>query len=203
MRSPRQWFPLLGWCAATLTSVALASVAMLPVLRTATADESALGSVEQLRDSGAVAPVPVPSATSGPAPSVPRSESPRSGRTPSPSESRSRTRKPTTAPPRPSSTPSAATTTEDGWTVTEDGDGDKTYVRSFRVDGGTTVIRMTEGKVELVTATPNDGFSVATVQNTPDNLAVYFNEVNHSFVIHAVWWADRNRPFAEISEIGK
>ena len=33
MRSPRSWFPLLGWCAATLTSVALASVAMLPVLR--------------------------------------------------------------------------------------------------------------------------------------------------------------------------
>jgi hypothetical protein len=41
---------------------------------------------------------------------------------------------------------------------------------------------------------------VSTVQDEPDNLAVYFNEVNHSFIIHAVWWDDR--PFAEVSEIG-
>ena len=33
---------MLGWCAATLTSVALASVAMLPVLRTATPDLGAI-----------------------------------------------------------------------------------------------------------------------------------------------------------------
>ena len=60
-------------------------------------------------------------------------------------------------------------------------------MRSFRVEGGQTVIRMTEGKVQLVTATPSDGYAVSTVQNSPDNLAVYFNEVNHSFIIHAVW----------------
>jgi hypothetical protein len=94
----------------------------------------------------------------------------------------------------------STTTVEDGWTVTTDGDGEKSYVRSFRVEGGQTVIRMTEGNVRLVTATPNDGFSVATVQNEPDNLAVYFNEVNHSFIIHAVWRVDR--PFVEVSEIG-
>ena len=92
------------------------------------------------------------------------------------------------------------TTTEDGWTVTTDGDGKKSYVRSFRVEGGQTVIRMTDGKVKLITATPSDGYAVSTVQNSPDNLAVYFNEVNHSFIIHAVWWDDR--PFAEVSEIG-
>jgi hypothetical protein len=203
VRSLRRWFPLLGWCAATLTSVALASVAMLPVLRTATADESELVSIEQLRDSGVAEPTPVPSVTSVPVPPARTTAPEETDRPASPTStpSRTRSRTPSSAPPRTSTAPPAATV-EDGWTVTEDAEGRKTYVRSFRVEGGTTVIRMTEGEVELVTATPNDGYSVATVQDTPDNLAVYFNEPNHSFVIHAVWWADRNRPFVEISEIG-
>lgn len=194
---------MLGWCAATLTSVALASVAMLPVLRTATPDESALVSVDQLRESGELAPSPLPQASAA-------SPTPRPEPSATPSPSRSRSAKPSSAPARTSATPSppkttsataSTTTTEDGWTVTTDGDGTKSYVRSFRVDGGQAVIRMTEDKVEVVTATPSDGYSVATVQNSPDNLAVYFNEVNHSFVIHAVWHVDR--PFVEVSEVGK
>ena len=193
---------MLGWCAATLTSVALASVAMLPVLRTATPDGSALVSVDQLRESGEVEPTPQPTVSrSRPGPA------PEPGATTPPA--RTRSSKPSGAPSRTSATPTPArtttpaestTSTEDGWTVTTDGDGSKSYVRSFRVEGGQAVIRMAEDKVELVTATPSDGFSVATVQDEPDNLAVYFNEVNHSFIIHAVWNVDR--PFVEVSEIG-
>ena len=193
--------PVLGWCAATLTSVALASVAMLPVLRTATPDGSALVSVDQLRDSGAVEPSPLPPASVAAASPEPTATT---------SRSRSRGAEPSDTPSRTSATPTATrttsptqstTSTEDGWTVTTDGDGAKSYVRSFRVEGGQTVLRMTEGKVQVVTATPSDGYSVATVQNSPDNVAIYFNEVNHSFVIHAVWNVDR--PFVEVSEIGK
>ncbi len=191
---------MLGWCAATLTSVALASVAMLPVLRTATPDESALVSVEQLRDAGSSGPTTLPAVPPGPSVSASRSPKPTAAPT-SPTPARSPTAK--TSPP--GRTPSPATTTmetttEDGWTVTTDGNGERSYVRSFRVEGGQTVIRMTEGKVKLVTATPSDGYAVSTVQNEPDNLAVYFNEVNHSFIIHAVWRVDR--PFVEVSEIG-
>lgn len=192
MRLPQTWWPVLGWCAATATSVALASVAMLPVLRTAAPDDGALVSIEQLRDSGAVAPsvsVAPPASSSAP--------------TARPTQSRPRR---TTAPASPtpertSAKPETETTVEDGWTVTTDGAGRKTYVRSFRVEGGTTVLRVTADRVQLVTATPSDGYSVQTVQNSPDNLAVYFNEVNHSFVIHAVWHNDK--PFVEISEIGQ
>jgi hypothetical protein len=182
-----------------LTSVALASVAMLPVLRTATPDESALVSVEQLRDAGSSGPATLPAVPPGPSVSASRTATPAAAPT-SPTPSRTRT---TTEPPSRSPAPASTTmgtTTEDGWTVTTDGDGKRAYVRSFRVDGGQTVIRMTEGRVRLVTATPSDGYAVSTVQNSPDNLAVYFNEVNHSFIIHAVWWDDR--PFAEVSEIG-
>jgi hypothetical protein len=200
VRSPLA--PVLGWCAATVTSVALASVAMLPVLRTATRDESSLVSVDQLRDSGQAAPSPLP----------PPSASTAAEPEPEPSATTTRTRKRTSEPTGTSATPSpprttttapdeSTTTTEDGWTVTTDGDGAKSYVRSFRVEGGSAVIRVTEDNVKLVTATPSDGYSVATVQNTPDNLAVYFNEVNHSFIIHVAW--NINKPFAEVSEIGE
>ena len=194
---------MLGWCAATLSSIALASVAMLPVLRTASPDEGSLVSVDRLAAPAtptSLPPVPSTTATTRPAPTTrppttaatTPAEPPSAGRSP---VTPTRTTRTTTA-------PAAATTTtvEDGWTVTTNGDGEKTYVRSFRVDGGQTVIRMTENTVRLVTATPNDGYSVATVQNEPDNLAVYFNEVNHSFIIHAVWRVDR--PFVQVSEIG-
>ncbi|ROP31380.1 hypothetical protein EDD30_4280 [Couchioplanes caeruleus] len=186
--------PLLGWCAATLTSVALASVAMLPVLRTATADESALVSVDQLRDSGEFSP-PSPPASLIPPTTAPTS--PSAGTSPSRTSPPAPTR--TTTPPPPPET-ATTTTNKDGWTVTTAGDGAPTYLRSFRVEGGQTVIRASDGVVKLVTATPSDGFSVATVQNSPDNLAVYFNEVNHSFIVHVVWQDDA--PFAEVSEIG-
>jgi len=203
MRSPRSWLLVLGWCAATVTSVALASVAMLPVLRTAAPDEGTLVSVEQLRDSGEVDPAPLPNVAAKPS-IAPRTSTPSASASASvsasPSPSRSRRPSASPTPGRTSATPTTATTTEDGWTVTTDGDGERTYVRSFRVDGGSTVIRMTENVVTLVTATPSDGYSVQTVQNSPDNLAVYFNEVNHSFVIHAVWFNDK--PFVQIDEIG-
>ncbi|MFI5493459.1 DNA mismatch repair protein MutL [Actinoplanes sp. NPDC051859] len=196
MRSPRSLLPLLGWCAATLTSVALASVAMLPVLRTATADEGTLVSVDQLRG-----PVDLPSAAP-PTPSRPATVSPAPPTaTPTSTSSPSRTRTPTQEPKPPAEATAPATVTkEDGWTVTTAANGDRTYVRAFRVEGGQTVIRATDGVIKLVTATPSDGFAVATVQNTPDNLAVYFNEVNHSFIVHVVWQNDK--PFAEVSEIG-
>lgn len=183
MRSS-EWGPIAGWCVATAASIGLASVALLPVLRTTAPEDSALA---QLPAAGSF-PAPLPSGTLSPAPS--------------------RTTKPPTAKPT-RSTPTArpATTTppptiEDGWTVTTGGGGLRTYVRSFRVEGGQAVIRMTSaGVVTLVTATPADGYAVQKVQNTPDNMAVYFNETAHSFIIHATWWDDR--PFAQVSEIGK
>lgn len=196
MRSPRSLVPLIGWLAATLTSIVLASVAMLPVLRTATPDDGALVSADQLRDAGPAEPIPLPSAPSVPAPSA----------TPSPSAT---TRAPSSAPTAkeqpatPATTPPARrpeATVEDGWTVTTDAAGGRTYLRSFRVEGGQAVIRISGGRVQLVTATPSEGYEVATVQNSPDNLAVYFNQPNHSFIVHAVWNVDR--PFAQVSEVG-
>jgi hypothetical protein len=167
----------------------LASVAILPVLRTTEPQDAALA---QLPAAATSFPVPLPSVT------TPR-ETPSRPVT-SPTSRRPRTTAPEKTAPTKTTTP--PTTTEDGWTVTTNGDGLRTYVRTFRVEGGQAVVRMTsDGVVELVTATPADGYAVQKTQDSPDNMAVYFNETNHSFIIHATWWDDR--PFAEVSEIGQ
>ncbi|BCJ53489.1 hypothetical protein Asp14428_49640 [Actinoplanes sp. NBRC 14428] len=140
----------------------------------------------------------MPPAPSAQPTSAPASRSPSAARSPSRTKSKQPPR--SSSAPTPTRTTAAPTTTnKDGWTVTDSND-ERTYVRSFRVEGGQTVIRASDGVIKLVTATPRDGYSVATVQDTPDNLAVYFNEVNHSFIIHVVWRDDE--PFAQVSEIG-
>jgi hypothetical protein len=167
MLSRRAWVPVLGWCAATLGSIAVGTVALQPLLRTAA-------------PAVAVAPDAPPAVAVQPAP------------TPVPTAAPSRR----TAPPK--ATPSA--TVVDGWTLTIGADGVRTYLRSFRVDGGQAVIRMTPGRVRLVTATPAEGYAVDTAQSEPDNLAVQFTEQDHYFVIHALWHNDA--PFADVREVG-
>jgi len=56
------------------------------------------------------------------------------------------------------------------------------------------VIRMTAGRVQVVTATPSPGYTVETAQDPPDNLAVYVTKPEHYFVIHAIWWDGRPSP---------
>ena len=188
-----RWTPIAGWAAATAGSIVLASAAILPVLRTSEPQDSALA---QLPAAATSFPAPLPSVTTPP----PSAGSPGASPTGHRPRSSAATPKPTSKPVTRATTP--PTTTEDGWTVTTAADGLRTYVRSFQCAGGQAVIKMTsDAVVSLITATPADGFAVEKVQNTKDNLAVYFNETNHSFIIHATWFTDK--PFVEVSEIGK
>lgn len=188
MRSFR-WTPVAGWLAATAASIVLASVALTPVLRTAAPEDTALSSLQQLPAAQTSFPAPLPRVTNPP-------------ETTKPTPSKSKRTSPPTTPPKTKSTTTPPTTTEDGWTVTTGDDGVRTYVRSFRVEGGQAVIKMTsDAVVELVTATPADGYAVQKVQDSPDNMAVYFNKTGKSFIIHATWWDDK--PFTEVSQVGQ
>ena len=202
MRSSRLT-PIAGWCAATATSIVLASVALLPVLRTSTPEDRALAQLPAADTSSF--PAPLPSVTTD-EPEREDKPSPKPSKTTRPSATATPTEEP--ADTETAASPTTATrattpptTTEDGWTVTTNGAGIRTYVRSFRVEGGQAVIKMTSAEVvSLVTATPADGYAVQKVQDSPDNMAVYFNETGHSFIIHATWHNDR--PFVQVSEIG-
>ncbi len=197
VRSSR-WVPVAGWFVATASSIVLSWVALLPVLNAARADVGTLPDIDQVPAADVVAPVSLPptAARTQPSPAVAASSSPKPSKKPPKSPA---TSTPATA--TATATTKPATTTEDGWTVTTGGDGLKTYVRSFSVEGGQAVVKMTSaGVVSLVTATPADGYAVEKTQSSPTDMAVYFNETNHSFIIHAIWWNDA--PFAEVSEIG-
>jgi hypothetical protein len=196
VRSSR-WVPVAGWFVATASSIVLSWVALLPVLNAARADVGALPDIDQVPAADVVAPVSLaPPSAARPAPS--RTAASPAGAAPT-SKSPKPTQKPTTTKTTPGTKPT--TTTVDGWTVTTGGDGVKTYIRSFSVEGGRAVVKMTsEGVVSLVTATPADGYAVQKTQSSPTDMAVYFNETNHSFIIRAIWWNDA--PFAEVNEIG-
>lgn len=172
----------------------LGSVALQPVLRTAAPEDTALSSIAGLPAAQVTFPAPLPSPTGAPASAAPR----RTHRSPTSSSPA----KPSVPVKSGAATTNPPATTEDGWTVTTGADGLRTYVRYFRVAGGQAVIKMTsDGVVSLVTATPADGYAVQKTQDSPGNLAVYFTETNHSFIIHAVWFTDK--PFVEVSEVGK
>ncbi|GIM95130.1 hypothetical protein Ato02nite_069230 [Paractinoplanes toevensis] len=171
-------------------------MAILPVLRTTAPQDGALAQLPAGKTDSFPAPLPAVTESKAPAETAPTTQRPR---TTAPTKTTT-TRPATTAPTTKATTPQ--TKTEDGWTVTTADDGLRTYVRSFQVEGGQAVIKMTsDSVVTLVTATPAEGYAVQKVQDSPDNMAVYFNETNHSFIIHATWWDDR--PFAEVSEIGQ
>ncbi|BCJ43399.1 hypothetical protein GCM10010168_42910 [Actinoplanes ianthinogenes] len=184
---------------ATATSIVLSWVALLPVLNAARADVGALPDIDQVPAAKIDVQQP-PISTTAPARPAPPSTSPTPDRTPK--VTRKPSKKPTT---EPATTAPAATTpaptVENGWTVTTGSDGVKTYVRSYTCAGGQAVIKMTSrGVVSLVTATPADGYAVEKTQSEPDDMAVYFNETGHSFIIRAIWWNDA--PFVEVNEIG-
>ncbi|MBG0560855.1 DNA mismatch repair protein MutL [Actinoplanes sp. NEAU-A11] len=196
--------PIAGWCVATATSIVLSSFALSPVLNAARADDE-LPDLDQLPAAEVAVtttspPAPAPAAPEHPAPSASSSTSEPSRAVPSKTRRKPSSKPAATTAPAPPATTRPSTTTENGWTVTMGDDGVKTYVRSFRCDGGQAVIKMTSaGTVALVTATPADGY---TVQKTGSdtNLAIYFTSTARSFVLHAQWW--NGAPLVEISEVG-
>ncbi|BBH65226.1 hypothetical protein ACTI_19110 [Actinoplanes sp. OR16] len=149
---------------------------------------------------------PSPAATRPPAPSEEESETAtaepsRTSRKPSSKPATTDPTTPATTKPTTAPTSKPATTTEDGWTVTTGEDGLKTYVKTFTTEGGRAVLKMvSNGTVFLVTATPADGYTVQK-NGSDTNLAVYFNETGHSFIIHAQWF--NGSPLVEVSEVGE
>lgn len=195
MRVRRAAVPVLLWCLATTASIAVASLALRPVLHTAVPSDSVPIPAAEARGPGDLIPQPV-QPTSGPPPTT-------GGASPAPTTSPAAPR--TTAAP-----PSAKVTTAapaparvvDGWTVTTGGDGVDTYLRSFRSEGGDAVIRIRDGVVSVVTATPRDGYSVSRAQTEATRLVVQFisDSGNAAYLVDAMWWQDA--PHGSVARIG-
>ncbi|MEV0562322.1 DNA mismatch repair protein MutL [Dactylosporangium sp. NPDC050588] len=196
MRVRRAAVPVLLWCLATTASIGVASLALRPVLRTAVPSDSLPMPAAEARGPGDLIPQPgLPPVT------TPVSPPAAAGTTP---------QAPTSAVPRTSAaaTPTAKVTTAaparvvDGWTVTTGSDGVDTYLRSFRSEGGDAVIRIRDGAVSVVTATPRDGYSVSRGQTEPSRLVVQFISAggDAAYLVDAMWW--QGAPHGTVTRIG-
>ncbi|QSB14212.1 hypothetical protein JQS43_22280 [Natronosporangium hydrolyticum] len=173
--------PVLGWCAATLASIGLATVALQPVVSAAAPGPIA-----------ALPPADLPVASRAAPPAGAGSATPVV-----PSPTATATSQPSPEPTRASGTPTPPATVVDGWTVTTDAAGEPTYTRTFRVAGGVAVIRLTPGEAHLVSATPDPGYTVDVTQGGVGNLAVQFTTADHYVIVHTIW---QDGPVALISD---
>ncbi|WP_432824916.1 hypothetical protein [Dactylosporangium sp. CA-092794] len=195
MRVGRDALPLAVWCLATAASIAVASLALRPVLRTAVPSDSVPLAATDDRDNRAVVTQTLPP--------PPVDISSAAGRT---SAAGATTRPPSSAPAAPRTSAAQTSTAPprvvDGWSVSTGQDGVDVYLKSFRSDGGDAVVRIRAGVVSLVTATPRDGYSVSQGQTEPSRLVVQFVAANGSaaYLVDCMWW--QNAPHGEVTRVG-
>ncbi|MEV4512774.1 DNA mismatch repair protein MutL [Dactylosporangium sp. NPDC049525] len=192
MRVRRTAVPVLLWCLATAASIAVASLALRPVLHTAVPSDWLPVPAAEARGPGDLIPQP-----GLPPPSSPVGSSPAASPTPAAPRTSAAATSPTAK-----VTTGAPARVVDGWTVTTGSDGVDTYLRSFRSEGGDAVIRIRDGVVSVVTATPNDGYSVSRAQTEPTRLVVQFISAGGSaaYLVDAMWW--QNAPHGTVTRIG-
>ncbi|MBN1173439.1 MAG: hypothetical protein JXA67_14805 [Micromonosporaceae bacterium] len=188
-----------AWLAATALGIVAAWFGLRPVLDAAVPDRAAPLSAAEVRD------LALPSAVAVPAPNPSSGTWPAGSASPSVSGTPAGPRSPSASARHPSAGAGAGSSTAppavvDGWTVTTQADGTTSYLRSFQVRGGSTVIRMVPGRVSLVSATPNADHSVQTSQNEPTRLVVQFTATQRYDIVDAMWWNDH--PYAQVSRVG-
>jgi hypothetical protein len=84
----------------------------------------------------------------------------------------------------------------DGWTLFPDGQ----YTRSFQLVGGTATVVASQGKLELLSATPRPGFVMAVVPTADDRVVVNFTGgLLHISTLEARW--RDTAPTATVTEL--
>jgi hypothetical protein len=194
VRVRRAAVPVLLWCVATAASIAVASLALRPVLHTAVPSDSLPAPAAEAPGPGDLIAQP------GPPPSSSAAGAP--GRSPAPTGTRAAPRTSAAATPTAKAITGSPARVVDGWTVTTGGDGVDTYLRAFRSEGGDAVIRIRDAVVSLVTATPRDGYSVSRAQSEPTRLVVQFvsGGGTAAYLVDAMWWL--GAPHGTVTRIG-
>jgi len=166
------------WAAATLAGIAVCWLGVRPVLAAVVPD--------RLVAFPATEPAPQVTMLPGTPPSTSPSARASSSRSPSRSAS-------------PSGTPSASATpiVVDGWTQFADGQ----YTRSFQLGGGTATVLASQGKMELLSATPRPGFVMTVVPTADDRVVVNFTGGLLRISTLEAKWRDGGPPLATVTEI--
>ncbi|HEY1179808.1 MAG TPA: hypothetical protein VGF17_26940 [Phytomonospora sp.] len=86
--------------------------------------------------------------------------------------------------------------TLDGWHEIRSG----VWEQGFHTEGGSVTVRASKGDVELISATPRDGFAVLVDDEEKGRLLVRFHRDGKVFTVDAMWWNDG--PYAIVEETG-
>ncbi len=160
---------LLAWATATAVAVAGSWVGLQPLLDAAAAQRPPSLSASQLREA-VESPTPAPQATSA-SPPPPT---------------------PTAAPTPPPATPSAVV--GDGWQEVR---GGRAVQRTFSLQGGEVVVRVSHARVDVVSHTPHQGYEVSINRWARDSVVVSLESPEHTSRLWVMW---RDGPYAEITE---
>ncbi len=162
------------WAAATLAGIAVCWLGVRPVLAAVVPD--------RLVAFPASEPAPQVAKLPGTTPSASPSGHPAASRTPSRSPS--------------AGTPSAtAPVVVDGWTLF-----DGQYTRSFQLVGGTATVLASQGKVELLSATPRPGYVMTIVPTADDRVVLNFTGIALHISTLEARWRD-TAPVATVTEL--
>jgi hypothetical protein len=203
-----------GWAAATTVSALTGWAALQPVLNTAVPDRVQLLTGAELRaEATMMAPevtpeaiiatpsdTPAPQATSDPGPDEdPPATPPADSDDPEPDQAPPADSSGGDSDDPPTDPPSDSPVVVDGWTQVDHGAGSTSYVQTFETDGGTATIEVEEGQATLISATPNEPYSVDVYHEDPERVVVKFFWSDRMWVIDAMWW--EGRPYAPVSEV--
>jgi hypothetical protein len=160
---------LFAWAIATAVAVAGSWVGLQPLLDAAAAQRPPSLSASQLREAVEF-PAPDPPATSA--------------ATPAPT--------PTASPSTPA--PGTATAVVDDWQEVR---GGRAVQRTFWLQGGEVVVRVSHARVEVMSHTPYEGYEVSINRWARDSVVVSFESPEHTSRLWVMW---RDGPYAEITE---
>ncbi|MEU4804409.1 hypothetical protein [Actinosynnema sp. NPDC023587] len=168
---------LAAWSASTAVAVALSWLGIRFVLEAGVAERPRL--VAEPAQSTALATTPTTTTTV--VPTTTTTTVPMAVTTTAPPE----TTTTTTTPPTTTTTPTAtALATEEGtWQVQE---GERVYLRSFRLQGGVVAIKFSPREMDPVSATPRQGFAV-DIRRPADAVVVMFDSPDHHSRVEATW----------------
>jgi hypothetical protein len=73
------------------------------------------------------------------------------------------------------------------------------FTQTFTLEGGTATVRISDGRVSLVSAEARNGYTATPRQPSAQRLVVEFFDGTHFFVLDAMWW--ENRPYATVTQV--
>jgi len=73
------------------------------------------------------------------------------------------------------------------------------FTQTFTLEAGKATVRITGGRVELVSSEARNGYRITPRQPSPERLVLEFFDGTHFYVLDTMWW--ESRPYAKVTQV--